>query len=56
MSDSKSKTTPEKVFLQHGGQLRMSEVIKHGISRYTLYKMNERVRLVNQLSVQTEST
>ncbi len=41
MSESEGKIHPEKIFYQHGGQLRMSEAIKYGISRYTLYKMRD---------------
>ncbi len=41
MSASKLKIYPEKIFRQHGGQLRMSEAVKYGISRYTLYKMRD---------------
>ena len=41
MSASKDKIPPEKIFRQHGGQLRMSEAIKFGISRYSLYKMRD---------------
>ncbi len=41
MSDVKHKRSPEEVFHRHGGQLRMSEAIKYGISRYTLYKMRD---------------
>jgi len=36
-----NKITPENIFHQHGGQLRMSEAIKYGISRYSLYKMRD---------------
>jgi len=38
---SVSKNKKEEIFRQHGGQLRMSEAIKYGISRYTLYKMRD---------------
>ena len=41
MSDHKSKQTPAEIFHQHGGQLRMSEAIRYGISRYMLYKMRD---------------
>lgn len=41
MSDDKSKQTPAEIFHQHGGQLRMSEAIRYGISRYMLYKMRD---------------
>jgi predicted transcriptional regulator of viral defense system len=29
------------IFREHGGQLRMSEALRYGISRYTLYKMRD---------------
>ena len=29
--------TPVEIFHQYGGQLRMSDAIKHGITRYMLY-------------------
>lgn len=31
----------EDIFRAHGGQLRMSEAIRHGLSRYTLYALKE---------------
>lgn len=39
-----------KIFKQHGGQLRMSDAIKLGISRYTLYSMRDKgvVELVSR--------
>ncbi len=40
---------PEKIFLKNDGQLSMSEAIKNGISRYTLYKMRDN-GLINQVS------
>jgi len=49
MSDSIIKKNPEKIFLKHDGQLSMSEAIKQGISRYTLYKMRDN-GLINQIS------
>jgi len=49
MSVPKNKTPPEEIFRIHGGQLRMSEAIKYGISRYTLYKMRDQ-RLLEQVS------
>jgi predicted transcriptional regulator of viral defense system len=33
---------PEILFRSHGGQLRMSEALAHGINRYTLYTMRDR--------------
>lgn len=41
MSSLKSKISPEEIFQQHGGQLRMSKAIQCGISRYALYKMRD---------------
>jgi len=41
MSDSSSNIPPDEIFRQHGGQLRMSEALQYGISRYTLYKMRD---------------
>ncbi len=36
------KKRPEDIFRKHGGQLRMSEAIKHGITRYMLYSMRDK--------------
>ncbi len=33
---------PEEIFREHGGQLRMSEAIAHGITRYMLYALRDR--------------
>lgn len=41
MSDKKNKILPKEIFRQHSGQLRMSEAIQYGISRYQLYKMRD---------------
>jgi len=41
MSVLENKIPPKEIFRQHGGQLRMSEAIQYGISRYTLYKMRD---------------
>ena len=41
MSALKNKMSPEEIFRQQGGQLRMSEALHYGISRYTLYKMRD---------------
>ena len=41
MSAFKNKISSEEIFRQHGGQLRMSEALQYGISRYTLYKMRD---------------
>jgi len=35
------KISPEAIFRKYGGQLRMSDAIRHGISRYSLYKMRD---------------
>ena len=36
------KKRPEKIFCKHGGQLRMSEAIEHGITRYMLYSLRDK--------------
>lgn len=36
------KKRPEEIFRKHGGQLRMSEAIKHGITRYMLYSLRDK--------------
>ncbi len=36
------KKTPEDIFRSCGGQLRMSEAIKFGITRYMLYSLRDR--------------
>ena len=41
---------PEDIFRAHGGQLRMIEAIRHGLSRYTLYALKER-GTIEQISV-----
>jgi predicted transcriptional regulator of viral defense system len=41
MSFAKPTASPIEIFRQHGGQLRMSEAIESGISRYSLYKMRD---------------
>ncbi len=41
MSASGNKKPPVEIFRQQGGQLRMSEAIAQGISRYTLYRMRD---------------
>ena len=33
---------PEEIFREHGGQLRMSKAIGHGITRYMLYALRDR--------------
>jgi len=41
MSSLANKLSPEKIFQKHGGQLRMSEAVRYGISRYRLYNMRD---------------
>ena len=36
------KERPEEIFRKHGGRLRMSEAIKHGITRYMLYSLRDK--------------
>ena len=36
------KKRPKEIFLKHGGQLRMSEAIEHGITRYMLYSLRDK--------------
>ena len=36
------KTRPEEIFRKHGGQLRMSEALASGMTRYTLYALRDR--------------
>lgn len=43
------KKKPEKIFLENGGQLRMGEAIKRGISRYMLYKLRDK-GIIEQIS------
>lgn len=40
---------PEAIFRQYGGQLRMSEAIKHGITRYMLYSLKDK-GIIEQIS------
>lgn len=40
---------PEEIFRAHGGQLRMSEAIRHGLSRYMLYALKDR-GVIEQIS------
>jgi predicted transcriptional regulator of viral defense system len=40
--ESKMKKRPEEIFRKHGGQLRMSEAIAHGITRYMLYSLRDK--------------
>lgn len=43
------KKTLEKIFYENGGQLRMNEAIKRGISRYMLYNLRDK-GIVEQIS------
>jgi len=43
------KEQPEEIFRKHGGQLRMSEAIKQGITRYMLYSLRDR-GIIEQVS------
>jgi len=36
------KERPEEIFRKHGGQLRMSEAVRYGITRYMLYSLRDR--------------
>ena len=36
------KERPEEIFRKHGGQLRMSEALKYGITRYMLYSLRDK--------------
>ncbi len=36
------KKRPEEIFCKHGGQLRMSTAIRHGITRYMLYSLRDK--------------
>jgi predicted transcriptional regulator of viral defense system len=36
------KDRPEEIFRKHGGKLRMSVAIEHGITRYMLYSLRDR--------------
>lgn len=36
------KKSPEEIFREHNGQLRMSEALKLGITRYTLYSLRDK--------------
>ena len=43
------KKRPEEIFKKYNGQLRMSEAIKSGISRYMLYKLRDK-GIIEQIS------
>ena len=50
MPDSEVKPSPVDVFRELDGQFRMSEAIRHGISRYTLYKKMRDEGVLEQVS------
>lgn len=41
--------TPEEIFHQYGGQLKMSDAIKHGITRYMFYSLRDK-GIIEQIS------
>ena len=43
------KERPEDIFRKYGGQLRMSQAIKHGITRYMLYSLKDK-GVIDQVS------
>ncbi len=43
------KESPIEIFRKHGGQLRMSEAIAHGITRYMLYMLRDK-GIIEQVS------
>jgi predicted transcriptional regulator of viral defense system len=43
------KKRPEDIFRKHGGQLRMSEAIEQGITRYMLYSLRNK-GIIEQVS------
>lgn len=43
------KERPEEIFRKHGGQLRMSEAIAQGITRYMLYSLRDK-GIIEQVS------
>lgn len=47
--NNKSKKTPEEIFMEHGGQLKMREALRYGITRYTLYSLKA-TGIIEQLS------
>lgn len=49
MSDTKKRISPEALFRQHGGQLRMSDAIALGMSRYSLYSLRDK-GIIEQVS------
>jgi predicted transcriptional regulator of viral defense system len=49
MSDARIEHSAEAIFREHGGQLRMSEAIRLGISRYMLYSLRDK-GMIEQVS------
>jgi len=49
LSDYEIKKKPEEIFREHGGQLKMSDALHHGITRYTLYLLKEK-GVIEQIS------
>ncbi len=49
MSDARIEHPAEAIFHEHGGQLRMSEAIRLGISRYMLYSLRDK-GMIEQVS------
>ncbi len=43
------KERPEEIVRKHGGQLRMSEAVEHGITRYMLYSLKAK-GIIEQVS------
>jgi len=41
MSDNTFSRTPEEIFREHGGMMRMSHAMEAGMSRYRLYSMRD---------------
>ncbi len=49
LSGANMKKKPEEIFLESGGQLRMNEAIKQGITRYMLYSLRDK-GVIEQIS------
>jgi len=49
LSDYEIKKKPEEIFREHGGQLKMSDALHHGITRYTLYSLRAK-GVIEQIS------
>lgn len=43
------KERPEEIFRRQGGQMRMSEALRHGITRYMLYSLRDK-GIIEQMS------